>query len=148
MEIIYRKGDLLETDCRLIAHGCNAQGVMGSGVAKAIRAKYPNAYDIYRGVHLDKGLTLGENVLAGIPGTTTIIVNCITQEFYGRDSSRIYIDYKSIRSCMRNLNTILEMYDEVAMPKIGAGLGGGDWETISIIIEEELTDLQPIVYEL
>ena len=36
---------------------------------------------------------------------------------------------------------------KVAMPKIGAGLANGDWDTISKIIEEESGHVwQPVVY--
>ncbi len=35
--ITYKQGDLMKASETYIAHGCNAQGVMGSGVAKAIR---------------------------------------------------------------------------------------------------------------
>ena len=149
MKIIYKKGDLLDSDCMLIAHGCNAQGVMGSGVAKAVRARYPIAYELYHSHFLDKGLALGENISVGINGENKVIVNCITQEFYGRDSSRIYINYKAIKQCMYNINFLYNLdYNCVALPKIGAGLGGGDWDIISKIIEEELVNIQPVVYEL
>ena len=36
----------------------------------------------------------------------------------------------------------------VAIPKIGAGLGGGDWKKIEKIIEEEFKDVVPNVYVL
>ena len=39
MKIIYKQGDLLEAEEVVIVHGCNAQGVVGSGVALAIRNK-------------------------------------------------------------------------------------------------------------
>ena len=35
--IQYKKGDLLSVTKGIIAHGCNAQGVMGSGVALQIK---------------------------------------------------------------------------------------------------------------
>jgi O-acetyl-ADP-ribose deacetylase (regulator of RNase III) len=38
--------------------------------------------------------------------------------------------------------------DKVAMPKIGAGLAGGDWNVIEKIIEEECKGVQPVVYYL
>ena len=37
MKIEYRQGDLFQTDVRHIVHGCNAQGVMGKGVAKLVK---------------------------------------------------------------------------------------------------------------
>jgi O-acetyl-ADP-ribose deacetylase (regulator of RNase III) len=51
---------------------------------------------------------------------------------------------------MRTINRELKQSNEthVAMPQIGAGLGGGDWTVIAAIIESELTDVQPVVYIL
>ena len=39
MEII--EGNLLEAPERIIVHQTNCMGVMGSGIAKQIKAKYP-----------------------------------------------------------------------------------------------------------
>ena len=64
MNIIYKKGDLLTTDADIIVHGCNCQGVMGSGVAKQIKEKFPNAYTIYKQREEEIGLRLGEPCFA------------------------------------------------------------------------------------
>jgi len=37
---------------------------------------------------------------------------------------------------------------KVGLPKIGAGLGGGDWSIISKIIEEELGEFDVTIYVL
>ena len=39
--------NITEVTQGVIVHGCNAQGVMGSGVAKQLRAKYPEIYVDY-----------------------------------------------------------------------------------------------------
>ena len=147
MRIQYRKGDLLASPIRILLHGCNAQGVMGAGVAKAIRDRYPEAYKGYVKQYKTNGLKLGSIVWADCPDGR-LIGNCITQQFYGRENKR-YCSYGAIRECMRQAN--LEGSWEgtlIAMPRIGAGLAGGDWPTIASIIEEEFTDAQPVVYEL
>ena len=46
--IKYKIGDLLTAPQKCIAHQVNCQGVMGSGVAKAIRNEYPKVYKEYR----------------------------------------------------------------------------------------------------
>ena len=150
MKIIYIKGDLLEATESYILHGCNAQGVMGSGVAKAIREKWPKAYedyyDMFKGPHkLPMGFMINSLQPDG-----KIIINAITQNHYGRVANMIYVDYEMIRKVMRDINegTKTPNLIRVAMPRIGAGLGGGDWNLISKIIEEESTNFQPIVYEL
>ena len=46
--IEYKNGDLLNVTEGIILHGCNGQGVMGAGVAKAIKMKYPEAFTAYK----------------------------------------------------------------------------------------------------
>jgi O-acetyl-ADP-ribose deacetylase (regulator of RNase III) len=153
MKINYIKGDLLTTDCDIMAHGVNAQGVMGSGVAKSIRNKYPKAYEDYNKQYRTLGLTLGKILWVPI-WEGPLIANCITQEFYGRDSTKTYINYEAIRSCMEGVHSEAAFEDEhnkkqtVAMPMIGAGLGGGEWDRIEAIIEGEFTEVVPNVYYL
>jgi O-acetyl-ADP-ribose deacetylase (regulator of RNase III) len=145
MKIIYKKGDLFECEEKIIIHGCNAQGRMGAGVAKLIKQKYHPAYLSYREAYDTRGLKLGDVVWASCDDKT--IGNAIIQEFYGRDK-RVYVSYPSLRKCMNRINTstIITSGDFIAMPKIGAGLAGGDWRTIEKIIEEESTNFQPVVY--
>ena len=150
MKIEYRKGNLLDADSPMIAHGCNAQGVMGSGVAKAIRAKWPGAYDVYRQKYLSFGLDMGEIVIYEDKISGKYILNCITQEYYGRQAGKMYVDYNAIKTCILEIDYLCGVhgFDTVAFPKIGAGLGGGDWCIISNIIEENLINVKPIIYEL
>jgi O-acetyl-ADP-ribose deacetylase (regulator of RNase III) len=158
MKIIYEKGDLTEADVPVILHGCNAQGVMGSGVAAAIRSKYPQAYSTYKAEHVSNGLRLGSIVWAGVPITPypvrKWIGNMITQEYFGRDGAK-YVSYDALWECFIEVNRIMGKGNtistpprNVGMPLIGAGLGGGNWNVISTIIEETSTAYQPIVYTL
>lgn len=152
MKIEYRKGDLFQTEIETILHGCNAQGVMGSGVAKIVREKYKEAYATYRNdwEHCI-GLELPLGVISCAHSNGKLIVNAITQQYYGRDGKR-YVSYDAVSDCMRKVNTSLvplfKVEPVIAMPQIGAGLGGGDWNVIEAIIESELTNIQPVVYLL
>ncbi len=152
MKIIYKKGNLITASELVIVHGCNNRGVMGSGVARDIRRIFPEAYQLYKNYFKDCGLDMGEVIW--VYEIQKWIGHCITQDGYGKDGKK-YVSYDAIRRCMRNINhsghlkvahdnTLLN----VAMPLIGAGLGGGDWNIISKIIEEESLQFQPIVYEL
>lgn len=154
MKIEYVKGDLFTTSIKTIVHGCNAQGVMGSGIAKIIRDKYPKAYTRYRSVYEQHNhLKLGDIIAVPCgdrvndPENFKVIINAITQEFYGKDGKR-YVSYDAIAESMEKINQFYEVYgiSEVAMPQIGAGLGGGDWKVIESIIESELKNVKPTVY--
>lgn len=146
MKIRYKTGNALEADELCILHGCNAQGGMGSGIAKAIRANFPEAYIEYRKEYETNGLQLGSIVWAESNGK--LIANGITQEFYGRDN-KCYIDYNAINKVMEQVhhNASTEGFG-VVMPLIGAGLGGGSWKKIAGIIEQNFTDVEPVVYIL
>lgn len=144
MKIEYRKGDVLTSEVKDIIHGCNSLGVMGSGVAKAIRDKYPLAYTDYNDVYNNSGLNLGDIIQSPqFDGVT--IHNAITQIDFGRDPNKVYVSYWAIAQAMKTLNGQVE---KLAMPMIGAGLANGDWDVISAIIENTLTKTQPIVYIL
>ena len=146
MTIIYNEGDFLLGSEPYKAHGCNKQGGFGAGVAKHIRTVYPEAYHVYRDHYKEHGLKMGEVIYAHVAASPQpIICHCITQEFYGNEAGRIYVDYDAVRACMKELNKCAEG-QFVALPKIGAGLAGGDWEIIADIIEEEFTNTAPVVY--
>lgn len=145
--IKYVIGDLLGADQKVIVHGCNNRGVMGSGVARQIRAKWPNVYEVYSLKHMVFGLDLGDIIpVATLDGH--IIVNAVTQEGFGRDG-KVYVDYDAIKTCMEKINNKVIDWEvkEVAMPRIGAGLGGGDWAIIEKIIADTAKNYTPVVYD-
>lgn len=152
MEILYKTGDVTAATERVIVHGCNAQGVMGSGVAAAIRRRFPQAFAQYREHFEDIGLPLGHIVWA-FTSDGYAIGNMITQEYFGHDGAR-YVDYEAVLKSFTFLNQAMgrPLFDNygsaVAMPRIGAGLGGGDWKRIAGIIEATSTNYQPVVYGL
>lgn len=144
VNIIYKQGDALKGSEKYLAHGCNNRGVMGSGIAKQIRKKYEPAYDYYRYIYNHGKLKMGE--IYPYDCGDKVIINCITQNGYGRDGAR-YVDYDSIIKCFNSMNSMFSKNDHVAMPMIGAGLGGGSWTVISEIIQD-VSKFQPVVYQL
>lgn len=161
--ITYKTGNLLDTPDHVIVHGVNCQGVMGSGVAKAIREKWPVVYEEYRNawneafIYLDNNqnssfgdFLLGRIQFVGV-GDGKHVVNAFTQEYYSHDGKK-YVSYDAIDQCMSNLRIKLELdywaIPTVSMPKIGAGLGGGNWEVIEAIINHRLHDVAVTIWEL
>lgn len=148
MIIDYFKCNILNTRVRTIAHGCNAQGVMGSGVALAIRNKYPMAYAAYRHADNGIGLKLGNTISWTGPHPQHKILHMITQQYYGRDGKR-YVSYDALADCFGHLETS-DDWDgprEIAIPRIGCGLGGGDWDIVSKIIDRCAPSIDVYVYD-
>jgi len=126
-------GDITDAD-GIIVHGCNAQGVMGSGVALAIRRKYPGAYEVYRHAYETHGLRLGSYTFWCEGGVT--IINAVTQEFYGRDGKQ-YVDYAAVEEAFKGVAEIQRITGySVNFPLIGCGHGGGRWSVVSRLIEK------------
>lgn len=140
----YINGNLLDATSGIIVHGCNAQGVMGSGVAKAVKDKYPEAYQKYYAEYLYGLLTPGW-ISVYNPSRYLTIVSGITQEYYGRDKNVVYVDYDSLAEVFRKVKSIWPGVP-VHIPKIGAGLANGDWEIISRIIDTIYTDASVTCY--
>lgn len=130
----------------LVVHGCNAQGVMGSGVAKVVRNDFPAAYYEYVRKYEESGLKLGD-VIPVMVLPSRYIINAITQEFYGRDGKR-YVNYHAIEVCFGQVRKFVDQngIETINYPKIGAGLGGGNWDEIAAIIDEQLDGLQHFVW--
>lgn len=153
--IEYVQGNLLDAPAgSIIIHGCNCQGVMGSGVAKAIRDRWPGAYEAYKAHERDWGLWLGEFSLYETD-TGCLVVNAYTQDEFGKDGRR-YVDYEAIT---RSFDAVAKIrvsqalggkeYGTVAFPKIGAGLGGGNWEIISTIIDQTVpSHIRKVCYSI
>jgi O-acetyl-ADP-ribose deacetylase (regulator of RNase III) len=143
--IKYEKGnvfDHLNKPC-IFVHGCNAQKVMGSGVAKTIKGLYPEVYKAY----LEMDMSLGNVSYVKYPNGL-IMANAITQKRYGNDG-RIYVDYSAVLVAMEHVALEAESWQlPIKMPFIGAGLGGGDKETLKSIFEDAFGDLDVTVFSL
>jgi O-acetyl-ADP-ribose deacetylase (regulator of RNase III) len=143
--LTYEKIDITSVSEGIVVHGCNCRGVMGSGVAKAIKQKWPAAFMSYRqkcAQHRPEQL-LGEIAVAVIEAEPLLIVgNLFTQLNYGRDGKR-YADLEAIDSALTKMLTTAERLEK-RLPfysvKIGCGLGGLDWDTEVEPIYERLSN--------
>lgn len=144
-------GNVLDHPTGVIVHGCNSHGVMNSGIAKEVKARYPEAFQVYRKAYeaaIDAGLPglpLGSLTIAAV-GPGKIIVNAVTQEFYGREPGVTYVSYEALKTAFEAINdpaTGLRYEAEeygVHFPLIGCGLAQGKWEIVGPIIDEALDD--------
>ena len=83
-------------------------------------------------------LAPGQHVI----GPILTVVNSYTQN---RPGIRFKpLDYEALTLCMRKINHQFKG-KHIGMPKIGAGLAGGDWERIKEIIKTELIDCKVTV---
>ena len=116
-------------------------GVMGKGIALMFRQAFPENYREYvaavkRGEVRTGSMFVTER--AALSGPRWII-NFPTKEHW-RDASRI----EWIDEGLRDLRTIIEKRGiaSIALPALGCGHGGLDWNTVRPLIERVLGDLR------
>lgn len=137
--MMYVNGDLIKLanhgDFDIIIHGCNCFCTMGAGIAKAIKEEFPSAY-FEADLKTQKGLRnkLGTYSLSIERGL--VIINAYTQYTYWDKNDML--DYSAVLSVFQKIKLDFdssEVIPKIGIPKIGAGLAGGDWERIEELIE-------------
>lgn len=149
----YVKGNLLDSDCNYICHQVNCQGVMGSGIAKQIRERWPYVFRSYYN-YCSRRLGKTDTMLGDIWGvriddsSNRWVVNMFSQDKYGYDGSR-FTSYDAFTECLTVMRYRLPKGSSIGFPKnIGCGLGGGNWKVISALIEEILGEEYDVyIYE-
>ena len=137
------QGDITKETSGLIIHGVNAQGVMGSGVALAIKTKWPEIYTAYKS-HKQGKAAMGKIQVVSI-SDGLYVANCWTQEFFGKDGA-VYGDMESVRKILIQAFWFCEDYGiELKAPKIGCGLAGLSWEKQVKPVFDELLRHHPDV---
>lgn len=122
----------------VIVHGCNCQCVMGSGIAKQIAQRYPQAAETDRATGKDVTKLGKISFVSMVRGPNLFyVVNGYTQLHYGRG---LQVNYAAVRSVFKEVRDGFAN-KRIAYPSVGAGLGGGDWKIIRRIIDEELEGL-------
>lgn len=151
----YIKGSILDAPQKYIAHGCNAQNKMGSGVAKVLFEEYTEVKEVYHNFckerlskYSRKSDLLGDVCVVELKNQKhKCVFNCFTQEYYGYSGYK-FVNYDAIYNCFKELSRRLYK-KEIAIPKIGCGLAGGNWEIVSRIIDDATgDDLDVYVYYL
>lgn len=125
----------------IIVHQVNCRGVMGAGLAKRVREKFPAAYINYKS-WCNK---FGEKSLGSVQYTfiseDVIVANLFGQNYYGRDKR--YTDYDALRSGFKDIACMSKTSGlPVYIPfNMGCRLGG-DWSVVEGIIKETLADIE------
>lgn len=165
MKII--KGDLLELaasgQAGLIVHGCNCFHAMGSGIAGALAKRFPqipaddrnftlkgdpSKLGSWSGVTVTKQVVFTHLPQGGSFGTTVELdkaftcINLYTQFIPGPDFIESVFTHG-----LKELNKAFSGHT-LWFPKIGCGIGGGNWERVEELMLTHLTDVDVVVVVL
>lgn len=128
--LIYKEGDILNSQENIICHQVNEDGYMGGGLALQIATKHPYAENEYKQFcNQFKGILYGQYQVVKI-GKRKYIANCFTQRDFITNLEDIEQAFSGLlESCKLNHLTIAIPY------KYGCGIANGSWEEVSKLFE-------------
>lgn len=145
--IKYKIDDITNAEEYIICHQVNCQGAMNSGVAKAIRCKWPEVYNKYKQWCEDNIAMLG--VIQEVETNFRTIINMFSQDKYGYDNKQ-YTSYDAFMKCLYSITARYDpqsKFTTIAFPyKIGCVRGGASWPVIQKMIETVMKDYDITFY--
>ena len=143
--IEYVEGNIFDADVDALVNPVNCVGVMGKGLALQFKEKYPENFKLYK-IFCDKGeMRVGQVFWTTYHIADTknpkYIVNFPTKDHWRNNSLYSYISLGLI-----DLKYFVQKFDinSIAIPPIGCGLGGLDWNIVRSNIEETFLDLNNV----
>lgn len=159
-QIKYKKGNLVDAfinnEINVLIHQANCFNTMGSGVAKEIKARLPEMFqadcETIKG-HVEKLGSYSCAIFEGDDGELKYGFNLYSQYRYGVEKQ--HTNYDKMKKGLTSIKNYLDLSigktkKKVGIPKLGCGLGGGDWSVVSDIVSEIFVeqDYEIYVYEL
>ncbi|HRO01987.1 MAG TPA: macro domain-containing protein [Terricaulis sp.] len=149
MNVRIATGDLLEQRVDAIVNTVNTVGVMGKGIALQFKRKWPENFKAYERAVADGAVSVGKMFVFDNGGLVTphFIINFPTKEHW-RSKSRV----EFIQAGLDDLVAVVQRLGirSIAIPPLGCGNGGLDWQVVRPLIEEAfrgLTDVDVRLFE-
>lgn len=144
--IHYKTGNLLDSKAEALVNTVNTVGVMGKGIALQFKKMFPNNFKWYSDACKNKEIKVGlllvseeETLLTG----KKIIIN-----FPTKTNWRLPSEYQYIEAGLIELVKVIKekRIKSIAIPPLGSGNGGLDWNKVKPILEKYLADLDCEIY--
>ena len=147
--IRFTQGNLFEADVEGLVNTVNTVGVMGKGIALMFKERFPENFKAYEAAAKRGEIHIGRMFVTASPQLSgpRWIINFPTKKDW-RHPSRL----EWVADGLINLRTMIaeKAIRSIAVPPLGSGNGGLDWNTIRpLIVKElgELKDVEVVVYE-
>ena len=143
------KGDLLSANVQALVNTVNTVGVMGRGVALQFKQTFPENFRAYKKACDAGEVRIGAMFVVDLGGlhSPRYIINFPTKKHWRGKSRHEYIE-QGLTALVAEIERL--GIESIALPPLGCGLGGLDWDGVYRRIEEHLGPLPKVdvlVYE-
>lgn len=148
--IKYITGNILDSKAQALVNTVNTEGVMGKGIALQFKKAFPTNFKLYKEACKQQNIGIGQLFVAkdsNLASGEKLIINFPTKTTWRKPSEYIYIE-KGLDDLLKIIET--HNIKSIAIPPLGAGNGGLEWENVKTIIEKKLAHLKDIdvfIYE-
>ena len=148
--IEFRHDDLLEADSEALVNAVNTVGVMGKGIALQFKKRFLEDFKAYARACKSGEVEVGRMFTVCLDKLTNpqFIVNFPTKKHW-REKSRVEYVRDGLEDLFRELERL--GVDSIAVPPLGCGNGGLDWEVeVRPLVEEAFApvpEVRAYVYE-
>ena len=131
--IIWKTGNLFDSTCDALVNPVNTQGVSGSGLAKEFKSRFPKHVACYEQMQKRRDKMKAGEVMHVYLQDKPNIIFAATKDHWKNPSQFSWIE-KNLDAIKRILQDApthfnpLARITSVAIPKLGCGLGGLNWE--------------------
>lgn len=139
-------GNILESTAEALVNTVNTVGVMGKGIALQFKNQFPNNYKVYKEACKNKTLAIGQLLVTeeeSLLGGKKTIINFPTKTHWRLPSEYEYID-AGLATLAEEINA--RKIKSIAIPPLGSGNGGLDWNRVKKMIENALGELDCVVF--
>lgn len=126
------KGDLFTSTTGAIGHGVNCKGAMGAGIARLFRQKFPKMYEEYRRLCTNELIEPGDCFSWWDEQKQSWVYNLASQKNLGADARLEWFEEAAFNALS---HADLHGIEEVAIPQIGCGIGGLEWEDVEPMLK-------------
>ena len=149
MAIIYIKGDMFDDQSEAIVNTVNCVGVMGKGVAKEFKRRWPDNFKMYKKLCDAKELSPGMMYIHDNSGMFAkgprFLINFPTKQHW-RAKSKIEYIIDGLDSFVKQVRAL--GIKSVALPPLGCGNGGLPWDKVRQLIEEKCAALPDVKFHV
>ena len=129
------KGSILDVKNGYICNVVNCKGLMGGGFSKELRERFPKVYNEYLEKVENRNKSLSGEIQFVYEDDGKIFVNMFSLDDCGCVGQ--FISKEAFEKCLIKLKKEVKENEDVYFPYgIGCEIGGGNWDTISSIIEK------------